>query len=158
MSARQFRHAHCLEARGHAHHVAVGAAWRQDRAAGDRVPVAFVHSIELVAMARDLGELSVVDYVPRKVADKGRRRSRRSAGEPLALIPQPLGGLGFFGSGAEVQFTPSIVFRRALASADVAPSSPSPPSSSRIAGMRGSASSGLIVRRMRSLAGTVAMT
>jgi hypothetical protein len=68
-------------------------------------------------------------------------------------------GLGFFGSGAACQFTPSIVFSKAFAAAGVALSSPShegQASSSRIAGMRGSSSWDLIVRRMNSFAGTVA--
>ena len=71
------------------------------------------------------------------------------------------GGRGFFGSGAEVQFTPSIVLSSALADAGGAPSSPSHvahASSSRIAGMRGSSSWGLTVRRIKSLAATVAIT
>lgn len=89
--------------------------------------------------------------------------------EALSMPPQPLERyllcLGFFGFGAAVQFTPSIVLSSTLAASGGAPSSPrhvahtaSPAlASSRMAGMRGSASSGLIVRRMRSLAGTVTM-
>jgi len=74
---------------------------------------------------------------------------------------QGLRGLGFFGSGAACQFTPCMVLSTALAVAGVASPSPShvdQASSSRIAGMRGSSSWDLIVRRMSSLAGTVAMT
>jgi len=77
------------------------------------------------------------------------------------MCTQVLRGLGFFGSGAAVQFTPSMVFRTALAAAGVAPSSPSQvdhASSSRIAGMRGSSSWDLIVRRMSSFASTVTAT
>ena len=61
---------------------------------------------------------------------------------PLA-VTQDLRGLGFSGSGAACQFTPSIVLSGALAEAGVALSSPSQvdhASSSRMAGMRGSSS------------------
>src|SRR6188472_1615903 len=72
-----------------------------------------------------------------------------------------LRGLGFFGSGAACQFTPSIVLRMAFAARGDGMSSPSQfdhASSSRKAGMRGSSSRGLMVRRMSWFAGTVTMT
>ena len=75
------------------------------------------------------------------------------------LLHQGLRGFGSFGSGAACQFTPSMVLSTALAVAGVASPSPShvdQASSYRIAGMRGSSSWDLIVRRMSSLAGTVA--
>src|SRR5229473_8354290 len=86
-------------------------------------------------------------------------QGRYSSPEPA--LHQGLRGLGLFGSGAVRQFTPSMVLSTALAVAGVASPSPShvdQASSSRIAGMRGSSSWDLIVRRMSSLAGTVAMT
>src|SRR6266436_3484215 len=77
---------------------------------------------------------------------------------PETALHQGLRGLGFFGSGAACQFAPSMVLSTALAVAGVTSPSPShvdQASSSRIAGMRGSSSWDLIVRRMSSLAGTV---
>lgn len=73
------------------------------------------------------------------------------------------GGLGAFGSGNVCHFTPSTVLSRAFAATGSLPASPSQVAhtsyySASMAGMRGSSSSSLIMRRISSFAGTVTIT